>query len=211
MAIEIFNCIQGSERWFRARMGIPTASFFSDILAKGRGGERSKTRDSYMRKLAAETITEELGETFKSSAMDRGNEMEAEARAYYALMHDADPELVGFVRNGDKGASPDALIESNGGLELKTQRADLLIETLDHGARDPSWIPPEHVAQVQGNLWITEREWFDLCIYWPKMPIFTRRVYRDNAYIMSLAASVRQFNDELAEMVERIRSYARAS
>ena len=50
--IEIINCDQGTPEWFAARVGIPTASRFSDILAKGEG----KTRGRYLRDLAAEII-----------------------------------------------------------------------------------------------------------------------------------------------------------
>ena len=209
--LEIIDCEQGSITWFEARRGLATASEFSSVLAKGKGNEESKTRKSYMRKLAAEIITGELGESYSNVAMERGKVMEAEALRVHAFIYDVEPQLVGFCRNGMKGCSPDALIDANGGVEIKTQRGDLLIETLDAARADPKWIPPEHIAQVQGNIWITEREWFDLVVYWPKMATFIRRVYRDDAYIKALAAAVDQFNDELAAMVERVRGYAEAS
>lgn len=196
--IQVFDCDQNSDEWYRARMGIPTASGFSNILAKGEG----KTRRSYLLRLAGEVITGEPGETYESQAMQRGHEMEAEARELYAFAHDAEPQLVGFIRNGDKGCSPDALIGTNGILEIKTKRADLLIDVLLKGE-----FPLEHKAQVQGSLWIAEREYVDLCIYWPRLPLFTVRATRDEVYIYDLAKAVDKFNDELAETVERIRRY----
>ena len=197
MAAEYFTDIeQGSDDWRRLRLGIPTASEFSSILAKGEG----KTRKSYMRRLAAEIVTQEPGEAFSSPAMDRGKVMEGEARNFYTLMQDAKPQTIGFVRNFGAGCSPDALVGDDGVLEIKTQRADLLIATMEK-----SEFPPEHVAQCQGALWITEREWVDIICYWPKFPPFIRRAKRDVRYIAELSGEVRRFQDELASMVEWIK------
>lgn len=134
--------------------------------------------------------------------MERGNAMEAEARRFYSLMSDSDPEQVGFIRNGKVGYSPDSLVGASGLLEIKTQQPDLLIETIE---RDT--FPSVHVAQCQGGLWVAEREWIDLVVYWPKMPPFTKRLYRDEAYIRALATAVGIFNVELHEMVEKVRRY----
>lgn len=189
---------QGSPEWFALRCGLPTASMFSAILAKGEG----KTRKAYMHKLAAEIITGEPGETFKSPAMERGNAMEAEARDMYSFMYDQELTRVGFITNGKKGASPDSLIGKDGILEIKTQRGDLLIETI---LKDT--FPTEHKPQCQGNLWVGEREWIDLCVYWPKMPLFRKRMLRDETYIKNLSIETDKFNQELGETVERIRRY----
>lgn len=198
MTVQVFDCEQGTASWFECRRGLPTASEFSSVLAKGEG----KTRASYMRKLASEIITGEIGESFTSAAMERGRIMEAEARDLYAFIHDAPLRQIGFMRNGQKGASPDSLSGEAGGVEIKTQRADLLIETL---LKDT--FPTEHKAQCQGFLWVAEREWVDLVVYWPKMPLFVKRAYRDEAYIKTLASEVDAFNADLAKMVARIKAY----
>lgn len=198
-SLEIFNCEQGTETWLQCRLGIPTASMFSAVLAKGEG----KTRRSYMLKLASEIITGDVGETFQSGAMDRGKIMESEARELYSIIYDDPLSQVGFIRNGTKGASPDSLVGDKGGLEIKTQRADLLIETL---LKDQ--FPPEHKAQCQGLLWVAEREWVDICVYWPRMPLFVKRAVRDEAYIADLSKAVDVFNAELADLVEKVRKYA---
>jgi len=196
--LEIMDCEQNSEEWLRARMGIPTASAFSDVLAKGEG----KMRRTYMLKLAGEIITGEPTESFTNVHMDRGKAMEAEARDLYAFMSDCDPNQVGFIKSGRKGASPDSLIANDGGLEIKTRLPHLQIELLEKGD-----VPSEHLAQIQGGMWIAEREWWDFVSYWPKLPLFVKRVHRDEAYIKTLAAAVDQFNDELDALVARIRSY----
>lgn len=200
--IEIFDCEQGSDAWVSCRAGIPTASKFATVMAKGEG----KIRSEYMRKLAGEVITGQPMSSYKSEQMERGNVMEDEARETYAFICDADIRRVGFIRNGMKGASPDSLIGDKGGLEIKTAEAHIQIDRLE---RDR--LPPEHVAQVQGNLWVSEREYWDFVSYWPGLPMLRVRVKRDEAYIKQMAGEIDRFNDELAELVERIRNYGRRS
>ena len=70
---------------------------------------------------------------------------------------------------------------------------------------------PEHKAQVQGTLWISKREWWDLPVYWPRMPLFVKRAYRDEPYIQRLATEVDRFNAELDEVVAQIRRRGEAA
>lgn len=202
MSLQILTMEQGTPEWHQARLGIPTASNFSAILAKGEG----KTRKAYMNRLAAELITGELGESFTTPAMERGKAMEAEARELYAFVANETPQQVGFVRNGPVGWSPDSLIGASGALEIKTQRADLLIDTL---LKDE--FPTEHKAQCQGGLWVGERDWVDICVYWPGMPLFKKRAGRDDIYIKTLDGEVKRFLAELHDLVARIQRYGEAA
>ena len=198
--LEVFDMEQRSPEWYAVKRGIPSASNFSAILASGRGGGVSKTRLTYLRKLAGERITGQTAEDFTNAAMDRGRAMEAEARHLYAFTSEGEIRTVGFGKNHGAGASPDALVGEDGLLEIKTARPDLLIGIIEDGR-----VPSEHVAQLQGNLWVFEREWIDLRIYYAGMPEFPARVPRDDRYIDdTLAPGVRRFNDELEELVERI-------
>lgn len=196
--MQVFDMDQGGDDWLAARLGIATASKFATVMAKGEG----KTRAEYMRKLAGEIITGEPSETFSNVHMERGKVMEDEAREAYAFISDAEISRVGFIRNGGKGCSPDSLVGPNGGLEIKTALPHIQIDRLE---RDR--LPPEHKAQVQGCLWVAEREWWDFCSYWPRLPILTVRVVRDEEYIKTIADEIDRFNDELAALVERIRNY----
>ena len=198
--MEILNCVQGSAEWFAARAGIPTASQFGTVMAKGEG----KTRRTYMLKLAGELLTGDPMDSFTNKHMERGHEMEPEARRFYAFQNDVEPELVGFIRNGKKGASPDSLVGKDGLLEIKTKLPHLLLDVI---LKDS--FPAEHRAQCQGQLWIAEREWIDLVCYWPKMPVHIVRAYRDEPYIKQISEAVDQFNDELAEIVTRFKTEER--
>lgn len=200
--LEIINCEQGSEDWFRSRMGIPTASEFSTVMAKGKAESKteSKTRRTYMLKLIGERMTEQPMESYSNHHMERGKIMEAEARNFYAFQTDNEPELVGFIRNGEKGCSPDSLIGPDGLLEIKTKLAHLQLAVLLAGT-----LPSEHKAQVQGQIWVAEREWCDFCSYWPGLPLFVTRVHRDEEYIKGLAVGVDKFLSEMNDLQEQIK------
>lgn len=202
--MQIFDCEQGTPEWFACRMGIPTASRFSDVMASGRGGAESKTRRTYMLKLAGEILTGEPMDSFSNAHTERGHEMEPQARSFYAMQKDVDPVLVGFIRNGSKGASPDSLIGSDGMLEVKTKLPHLMLDVLLRGE-----FPADHRAQCQGQLWVAEREWVDLICYYPKMPSFIIRAVRDEPYIKQISDAVDQFNDELATIVARFQQNER--
>ena len=200
--MQIIDCQQRSYGWLRARLGIATASNFSTVLANGRGGDPSKTRRLYLLKLAGERLTGEPAASYVSPHMERGIEMEDEARSFYELMTDAEIRRVGFVRGEIAGCSPDSLVGDRGMLEIKTAQPNVLIDLMLREG-----FPAEHKAQVQGQLWIAEREWVDLLVYWPSLPPIIRRAYRDEKYIADLAAAVEKFDAELAAIVERVKTH----
>jgi hypothetical protein len=202
MKPEVIDCDQGSADWFAARRGIPTASEFATIIGVKKDAKDKKTRQAYMRKLAGEIITGEVVEGYSNAHMERGKEMEGEARDRYAFQYDIDPVRVGFIRNGRAGCSPDSLVGTGGMLEIKTCLPHILIEKIE--ADD---FPPEHRAQCQGGLYIANREYIDIAMYWPKLPLFVKRAHRDEGYIATIAGAIKEFNVELDELVERIRRY----
>lgn len=202
--VEFINVEQNSPEWVAARVGVITASNFGKVMTGGEG----KTRARYMRQLAGEIITGIPAETFQSQAMNRGKEMEAEAIAQYERTR-FDVTKVGFVKNtgllkyGVVGASPDRLVGSDGGLEVKTMIPELMIEVLEKGA---AGFPNEHRAQVQGGMWVCERQWWTLKIFYSGMPKCEFFVERDDAYIKRMADEIEIFNFDLSKMVERLRN-----
>jgi hypothetical protein len=194
MELEIFDCEQNTPAWFEARRGIVTASRFSDVLAKGHG----ITRRKYLLTLAGEAITGECAESFSNAHTERGHAMEEEARDMYAFQQDVEPVKVGFMRRGRAGASPDRLIGTDGLLEIKTKLPHLQLDVLDKGK-----LPSEHVAQVQGQLMVSGRDWCDFVSYWPRLPMFCVRVYRDDKYIAELNQAIADFVGELDDYINR--------
>lgn len=206
----IHDCEQGSQEWLAVRAGIPTASEFGTLLASGKGGGESITRKKYLRRLAGERITGVPAESFSNADTLRGNAMEAQARAMYALQTGNEVEIVGFVTNDEKtiGASPDGFICGRRcAVEFKTALPHVLIEHIERAINDPLYYPSEHVAQTQGILGVCELEFIDLAIFWPSMPLFIRRSYRDESYLAKLRSACDQANAEIAEIVDRVRAY----
>jgi len=199
---EIITCEQGSLQWFEARKGIPTASEFETLMKRLKSGKTSDTRRAYMLQLAGERLTGEPPEGFGSIYTDRGKALEPRARDLYAMWANVDPVQVGFIRNGDTGCSPDSLVGNDGMLEIKTKKPGLLIDAILSDT-----FLDEHKAQCQGGLWIAEREWIDLLVFWPGLPPFSKRAYRDEEYIKALAAEVATFNEEVAEVVAKVQAY----
>lgn len=193
--------IQGSEEWFDARLGCATASCFADVMAKGEGIVRKK----YMRRIVAERLTGKSIETFSNSHLERGTEQEGYARMEYESVTGNMVQEVGFLRHPElmAGASPDGIIDSNGGIEIKSVIPTVQIETIERGA-----YPTQHRPQIMGNLWITEREWWDFASYSPDMPeqlrLYVFRVHRNEEYIKNLEAEVIQFLEEAEELHQRL-------
>lgn len=206
MAVEVFNFEQGTPEWYEARRGIPTASMFDVIVKQDGTARKSQQRTTYMNELAGEIITEAPAPSFTSKATDGGHEMEPEARELYTFITGQAVEQVGFIRNGDIGYSPDGLIGEKGALEIKLKAPKFSVGLI---ANDE--FPADHKAQCQGGLLVSEREWIDIAVYWPNLPLFRKRAYRDEKYLSNLKAALDEFNTELAELVEKVRAYGMAA
>ena len=212
MAITILECEQRSPEWYAARLGMPTASEFATVLAFKGDARAKQDRMTYMRKLAGERLTRRRMDSYTNAHMERGIAMEQEAREAYSIIADAEVKRVGFIFNNSKGCSPDGLVGKKGMVEIKTALPHILINLLLHDE-----FPAEHKAQCQGNLWVAERDWIDIAIYNGDknpddataigLPLFVKRAKRDETYIKDLDVAVRQFNDELNEMVEKVKRY----
>ncbi|WP_375700836.1 lambda exonuclease family protein [Bartonella sp. AA23NXGY] len=199
----IIDCIQGTEEWQQARNGLITASLFEMVMARTKQGQKTSRYQSVMMKLAGERITGKTVDEGATLSMRRGTELEPIARQLYGEFTHTEPECIGFVLADDRrqGFSPDAFVGKNGLLEIKTKKPEILIPHFMQKS-----FPAEHKAQCQGGLWISQREWVDLMLYWPDMPPLIKRAYRDEAYICKLENEISRFNEALEKMVQQIKS-----
>lgn len=192
---------QRSEEWFAKRLGKATASNFAKILAKGDG----KTRERYLLQVVAQRLTGKAEDGYTNADMERGVEQEPLGRMAYEARTGNVVQEVGFIDHPTlaAGCSPDGLL-GDGGLELKCVIPTVQIQTIKRGA-----IPPEHIAQVQGCLWVTGRQWWDFASYSPdfrddKLRLVVYRVERDDAYIAALESEIRRFLDDVERMVKEV-------
>ena len=198
---------QRSEEWFAARLGIPTASRYKDLLAKTKSGY-STSRQNYVAQLVCERLTGKREESYQNAAMQWGTEQEPFARMALEA-RGIMVEEVGFVRHPtiDTGCSPDGLIDADGMVEIKCPITATHIDTLLNG------FPSGHVAQVQGQMWVCDRQWCDFVSYDPRLPkgmdFFVDRIDRDQAYIDTLETEVCKFLNEINDTIATLQEKAK--
>jgi putative phage-type endonuclease len=187
---------QGTEEWFKVRLGKLTASNFSKILSPT--GKISTQANDLVNTLVAELLTGEREETFKSSAMERGNELENEALDFVNFTHGYNFESVGFA-DSEKGygCSPDALDEEKKiGLELKCPLAKTHVKYLRSGK-----LPNEYFSQVQGSMLVTGYSHWVFCSYHPNMKPMLLVVKRDEEYIKKLTGMLIEKAGDIQKLV----------
>lgn len=215
-----YDLDQRGREWLDLRLGVPTASRFSAVVAEGRDGEDSLTRAGYMNKLAGEIITGHPDEGFQSEEMRRGIEMEPLAREHFFRSRFDEPRLVGFARRRLPsgrfvGCSPDCQIgDAPSGLEIKTIKPERLIPIINGGA---AGFPPRFRAQLQGTMLVTGWQEMFLLLYYAGdvarggKPMYAEpfRVLRDEAYIKQLSDALEVFDFDLHKLVADTRSRMR--
>ena len=193
---------QGSAEWLALRLGKVTASRMKDVLSKGRGTAQSKTAETYMMELLCERLTGESKPFFENDAMKWGTETEPQARAMYSVNNNfVDVKEVAFVEHNDQiGISPDGLIGDDGLLEIKCPNTTTQLKRAlsdDYSS--------DYKAQIQMQLWVTEREWCDFVSFDPRLECaagyLQQRVMRDEEYIEEMKTKVYAFIEKMNELI----------
>lgn len=196
---------QGSAEWFAARAGKVTSSAIKHVLANGKGGADSKTREKYRAQIVTERLTGESQEdSYENDAMRHGTEMEPFARAAYEAEHECFVDQVAFIDHptvGDAGCSPDGLVGEYGGVEIKCPNTTTHIRWFIAGE-----VPAEHVKQMQWCMAVTGRQWWDFVSYDNRLPdsdlfLFVKRLQRDDKAIQEMEKAVVAFNDECDKLL----------
>lgn len=202
---------QGSPEWLQSRCGIPSASRFAAVMAKIKTGEAAERRN-YRTDLVVERLTGKPLESFTTAAMKQGTEREPFARMAYEARTGLIVQEVGFCLHDtiEAGASPDGLIDADGGLEIKCPERSAHLRYLLQTAE-----PQEYTWQIQGGMWITGRQWWDFASYNPDFPenlqLLVRRIKRDDAAIARLEACVVAFVAEVQAEALEVRNLPQAA
>jgi len=192
---------QGSPEWLAIRMGIVTMSNIGALLVNGKGESGFGAEAfSYMNTLIGERITQEIADPFKGNFhTERGHLLEPKARALYEAQTDLSCKQVAIILNKGCGYSPDSLVGDDGLNEIKTKLPKMQVEVILSDE-----VPKEHIPQCQGGLWLSEREWIDFISYWPGMPLFVKRLYRDEEMIRKMDERVKTFYEILEDRMNRV-------
>lgn len=204
--IPISEVEQNTDAWHELRLGIPTSSEFSRILTTK--GKRSKSWQGYIDQLTVERLTKTVN-TFETWQMRLGHEQEPKARWLYEQMNGVTVERVAFIYKDESrrvGCSTDGLVGPNGIFEAKGGEGKKQIQRLRDHETNPDKFTTEHFHQLQGELYVTGREWVDLFGYFPGMRPLEVRVYRDEPWIKALDEALNDFYKDLEKAVDFARA-----
>ena len=195
--MKIHNFEQGTEEWFKVRLGKFTASNAQAIASNGAG------LDTLIFEKVAEIMTGKMKESYTNTDIERGNELEKMARNSYELETGIIVKQVGFVeKDGFVGCSPDGFIAEDGLQEIKCKN-DANFARFLYDAK----IDTEHIWQMQMQLFVTERQWVDYVLYNPNFPkpIIITKVVRDEIAIAKLNAGIMTGVARVKTILEKIK------
>ena len=189
------------------KVGHVGCSRIGAILATGKGGAPSSTRKNYMSELICERLTGKRSDHYTSKEMEWGTENEPLARAAYEakkgvlVEEHGGQECPGIP---DWWGSPDGLINTDGGIEIKCPNTATHIETLLTGK-----VSTDYIYQMAGYCYIFNRQWWDFVSFDPRLPdklsIYIKRFKRDELPIDEVLKGVLQFVKELKELLEKLK------
>lgn len=209
--MRIVTCDQKSPEWIAARLGRLTASCCGEAFATIKSGWGASRRNLRTR-LVLERLTGRSQESgYTNAAMERGVQLEPEARMAYEAETGALVETVGFIAHDEllAGCSPDGLIGDDGLLEIKCPGAPA---HLDYVRGE---LPNDYRLQVIHALWLTGRQWADFVSYHPDFPEPLRlkitRIHANDVDVAAHELAVRLFLSECEKELAEITALAGAA
>lgn len=198
----LIECQQGTEEWKRVRAGVITASKFKDAVDVTAKGVPSAKSELYAAQVAIESISgEPCDEAYNSWQMKRGTELEPFARMAYESKTGNLATESGVALTDDRrfGYSTDGFINEDGIIEIKCLASAINVLKIWRD-RDLS----DYMHQIQGGLWITNRQYCDFIMYAPQLEsvgkeLFLMRVERDDNFIKSMVERLLSFSSKVEE------------
>ena len=202
---------QGTIEWHNQRVGSVTASQIANVVAKTKTGTSEK-RKRYLFEIVSERLTGQSVDVPITQAMQRGIDLEPQARDIFAksMAKDFDVQEAGYYKHPTikyAGASPDALLGKFGLLEIKAMGQLAHCRQL---AEPHKILNKEHELQM---LWqqacMPERLFSIYLCYNPDFPMkqqcFVQKIHRDNKKIRELEVAVEDFLDEVESVLTKIK------
>lgn len=197
------NQLQRNEDWYMARCGKPTASSMYKIMA----GKTTALYQNYLMEIVLERLTNLPTESYTNPSMQWGIDNEPLARMAYELHTGHTLNQVGFMQHETLllGASLDDEVNTDGLAEYKCPNTATHINTL---LKDK--VPTAYNLQMQTQMLVAKKSWGDFVSYDPRLvgkaQLYIKHVERDEPLIEKITVRVNEFNDEVDEIVNKIRS-----
>lgn len=169
---------QRSSEWFAIRIGKMTASKASVIATGGVGLE------TYILELMAEYYSNAEQEPLTNKDIERGIELEPQARMAFEFRTGLTVQEVGFIEYNEYiGCSPDGLIGSDGLVEFKAPNDKNYLKLIIDGK-----IKPEYIAQMQMQMYVTKRDYCYFCSYNPNFEksLWIKKIDKDLTFFEKL-------------------------
>ncbi|MFA5196745.1 MAG: lambda exonuclease family protein [Bacteroidales bacterium] len=199
-------CEQKSEQWHNLRWGLITGTRAKEMFA----GKSTATYQNLVYQLAGEILNAEIDEPdYSNEWMERGVELEPQARQLYEGLFDCHIEQVGFVTPDIDnefvewvGISPDGLTSDSGLIEIKCPK---LTTHLAYIKGDK--LPSEYKYQVYFQLYVTGLDYCDFISYYPGLKPFITRVLPDKEIFAEIEAKLREVIFEVSNVLKMYNSY----
>lgn len=205
--MKIHSVAQGDAEWLQLRVGKVTASELGNILSPTFEIRKGEMPQTYLAKKLAEAWRGSPLPGFTSHATEQGQEFEDEARRFYAFAFDDERiQNVGFIEHDDGrcGASPDALIDDDCGLELKSPNIETHVKYVLKGV-----VPSDYITQVMGCMYVSGRPKWKFVSYRRGFPALVLTVLRDETIMSKIADALELFYGQFDAAFQRLNEAGR--
>ena len=195
--MKIHNFEQRTPEWIEIKSGKMSASNVETIIANGKGLE------TYIYNLMAEYYSSAEKENYINADMQRGIDLEPEAKIEFQFYTGLDIKEVGCVElNEYILASPDGLIGDDGLIEIKCPNDSIYFKLLLSNN-----IKPEYIAQMQMQMYVTDRQYCYFVSYNPNFEksLYIKKINRDEEMIDKLKKGLERGTQLIKEIKENFR------
>lgn len=187
---------QRSEAWYRERAGRITGSRFSRAMAP-------RNSDAYLGLISELAEERKAGRSrdvgYVNAAMQWGIDHEAAARKWYVRQHGYRVSEIGFMVHpvhSFVGVSPDGLVGDDGLIEIKCPQMKGFRQVMS-----TQEMPSRYRWQVQGQLWVCQRDWLDFVCFYPPGQGIAIRIEGDEDDFDRLEARCIEINREVEKRI----------
>jgi len=174
--MQLHSVEQKSPEWFALRVKYPLTASEAQAI-----GNQGKGLETLCMEQMAKRYSSNEEDGYSNEDLERGVELEPQARSLYELETGNTVVEVGFVTNDEVssvgGASPDGLVNDDGTLEIKAFENKKHFKAIVEGLE----IESKYVWQMQMQMLMTGRKWCDFVAFNPNysQSLIIKRVEAD--------------------------------
>jgi len=189
--------VQNTDEWMQLRIGRITASSFAKIFM----GKNTKGYKEFITQKALERILgERQDEEINGGWLERGHDLEPQAREEYELLTFTEVQSDGFYFNNWVGVSPDGMT-ADGMIEIKCPKHTNHLKSLIERK-----VPAQYIHQVGSQMYITGANYCDYVSFHPDYNTLIKREVRNPAYEKELEENLRAAIIDIQSEVEKLKN-----